>query len=342
MTPTARSPYDAWLEDTLVGESLIMRRLRSMIARVGQSAVPVLVRGPTGVGKEVVAQALHRISGRSGSMVAVNICALGDTMFESALFGHVRGAFTGALNDTTGFVTEADRGTLFLDEIGALPLREQAKLLRVLETRTYRPVGAPRDRASDFRLVTATNEDLEDAVESARFRGDLRYRLGTIELRVPALVERRGDIPLLVRHVSGMIARSAAVHIDDAAMATLVAYDWPGNVRELQSVVTTVLFLGDGMCIERSDVLQVLERPQSPIDQTIAVDLEARSTLVQMLEAAVWNTSQVATELGVNRATVYRRMRMLGINVPVKTPQRRAAVHDIPSGELSVTDARRI
>ncbi|HEY2025510.1 MAG TPA: sigma 54-interacting transcriptional regulator, partial [Gemmatimonadaceae bacterium] len=111
MTPTARSPYDAWLEDTLVGESLIMRRLRSMIARVGQSAVPVLVRGPTGVGKEVVAQALHRISGRSGSMVAVNICALGDTMFESALFGHVRGAFTGALHDTTGFVTEADRGT---------------------------------------------------------------------------------------------------------------------------------------------------------------------------------------------------------------------------------------
>jgi DNA-binding NtrC family response regulator len=320
MSVPAMTPYDAWLESHIVGDSLVMRRLRAMVARVARSPLPVLISGPTGAGKELVAEAIHRISGRTGALVAVNICALGDSMFESALFGHVRGAFTGAVADAIGLVSEADRGTLFLDEIGALPTREQAKLLRVLETRTYRPVGASRDRASDFRLVTATNEDLDEAVEGSRFRGDLRYRLGKLVLRIPPLQERRGDIPVLVRHFIEGASPAAPVVVDDRAMDVLVAYEWPGNVRELRSVMNMLLLLGDGAPIVRSDVLGAIDR--RPVSQPKEPEREA---LTRLLVECDWDTSLAATELGIHRVTVYRRMRAFGIRVPAHTRKRSEA-----------------
>lgn len=325
MSVPRMTPYDAWLENLMVGQSLAIRCLRSMITRVARSPLPVLVSGPTGAGKELVAEAIHRVSGRAGALVAVNVCALGEGTFESALFGHVRGAFTGAVGDVAGLVKEADRGTLFLDEIGALPMREQAKLLRVLETRTYRPVGGSRDQVSDFRLVTATNENLDDAVREARFRDDLRYRLGKVVLHVPSLLERRDDVPALVRHFVDLASPDGPVLVDDAAMEALAGYEWPGNVRELRSVVSTLLLLGDGVRITRSEVLAALDRPATVVDasQSLAAS-RARAALTRLLEECAWDTSLVAAELRVHRVTVYRRMRALGISVPAHARHLRA------------------
>jgi DNA-binding NtrC family response regulator len=317
MTVSVVMENDAWLATLIVGESLAIRRLRALIARVARSPLPVLITGPTGAGKELVAEGIHRLSGRAGALVATNVCALGESLFESALFGHVRGAFTGATNDTTGLVGEADRGTLFLDEIGALPLREQAKLLRVLETRCYRPVGASRDQMSDFRLLAATNEDLDDAVDGARFREDLRGRLGPLVLHVPSIADRRVDVPLLVRHFVDRVSPRTSIVVDDAAMAVLMSYEWRGNVRELRDVVSTLVVLGDGVRIGRSEVQAVLDRPSAMMSAERPAPMSAeRAALAQLLDQCGWDTSRVAAERRIHRGTVYRRMRALGITVP--------------------------
>jgi len=318
--PADVTPFDAWLATHIVGDSVAIQRLRQTIVRAARSELPVLISGPTGAGKELVAEAIHRISGRQGALVAVNVCALGESMFESALFGHVRGAFTGAAGDTAGLVAEADRGTLFLDEIGALPTREQVKLLRVLETRSYRPVGGTRDRVSSFRLVTATNEDLDYAVMEGRFRGDLRHRLGRLVLHVPSLAARREDIPLLATHFADLPGDAASVTIESDAMALLTAYDWPGNVRELRSLIAAAATLSDDGRIRRSDVLAILgdagaEALMLPLE--LAVDAShARHALREILRECRYDTTLAAERLGIHRATVYRRMRALGLSMP--------------------------
>src|SRR3954470_19051267 len=184
----------------IVGDSSAIQQLRALIATVAPTRLPVLVEGPTGSGKELVAAALHQASGRRGRLVAFNVCAIGDALFEDALFGHVRGAFTGAANDSAGFLREADAGTVFLDEISGLPWALQAKLLRAVETGEFRPVGAARDARSDFRVVAATNEHLDDLVECGRFRADLKHRIGGVVISVPTLAERVDDIPDLTRY----------------------------------------------------------------------------------------------------------------------------------------------
>jgi two-component system response regulator AtoC len=314
------TPFDTWLETLLVGDSVEIRRLRQTIVRVAKSELPVLISGPTGAGKELVAEALHRISGRQGAMVALNVCALGESMFESALFGHARGAFTGSVSDTIGLVGEADRGTLFLDEIGALPAREQVKLLRVLETRTYRPVGGSRDRVSNFRLVTATNEDLDGAVGEGRFRDDLRHRLGRLVLHVPTLAARPGDVPLLVNHFIRLHDDIPLVTVDPDAMALLTTYDWPGNVRELRSVVGALVTLREDDRVRRTDVLAILDspwhRPAALTRDSIVGARDAREALRTVLEECQYDTIAVALRLGIHRVTVYRRMRALGLSVP--------------------------
>ena len=200
-------------EAQLIGDSTAMHHLRAQITRVASSQIPVLIEGPTGSGKELVAQALHRESERKGPLVAVNVCAIADTMFEDAMFGHVRGAFSGAIGDHTGYLLEAHRGTVFLDEIGSLAIGAQIKLLRALETHEFRPVGARGDRTSDFRLIAATNVPLAKAVSEGAFRADLAFRLSGVVIRVPSPLPTlkiflrwpgtsRGDMAPIVRYPS--------------------------------------------------------------------------------------------------------------------------------------------
>jgi two-component system response regulator HydG len=282
----------------------------------------VLIEGATGTGKELVAGLLHRHSRRAGAFVAFNICALSDSMFEDALFGHAKGAYTGAASDSLGFLREAHGGTAFLDEISGLPLPQQAKLLRAIETGVVRPIGSPRDERADFRIVAATNERLDELVTAGRFRADLAHRLSGVVIRVPTLDERREDIPLLVRHFAKHALPEGArgtVAITSAALATLEEHSWSGNVRELKLAVEAAVVLGDG--VVDADALDAVlsRRVRDGAPHELAAHsgrLMERQRLVDALAAASWNTEVVAERLGVHRATVYRRMRRYGVAAP--------------------------
>jgi two-component system, NtrC family, response regulator HydG len=297
----------------LVGESAAMRELRALIHRVAPKHMPVLIHGPTGAGKELVALALHLRSGRSGSFVPFNVCAVADTMFEDTLFGHARGAFTGAVADSSGYMTEADGGTLFLDEISGLGAAQQIKLLRAVETGSFRPVGGRRDRRSDFRVVAATNEDLPGLVRTGRFRADLLHRLNGITIRVPALQERTDDIPLLVQHFLTMEPLDAPVRVGASAMKLLQEHSWPGNVRELRHAVARMVALAEHTEIGRADVVRALQCADTRLAPTRSL---ARDRLVEVLDECGWNAMRAAAVLGVHWTTVYRRMRRFGIARP--------------------------
>jgi DNA-binding NtrC family response regulator len=299
----------------LIGESVPMRQLRTVIARVAASALPVLIEGETGAGKELVARALHQASGRRGALVSFNVCAIADTMFEDALFGHVRGAYTGAVQNAPGYLAEANGGTLFLDEISGLPPASQAKLLRAIETKEFRPVGGNADRRSDFRVVAASNESLAALVEAGRFRRDLSHRLGGIRLAVPALRERAEDIPTLVHRFSAQCAIAGAepVRFSESALRRLQAYDWPGNVRELRYIVEAASALASGPTVGADDVAPFLGvRMGTPPKRATYHDLQ----LLTHLEQSAWNINEAARRLGVHRATVYRRLKRLQVEAP--------------------------
>jgi DNA-binding NtrC family response regulator len=246
-------------EDLIIGESAAVHQIRALIAKLAPTTLPVLIQGPTGSGKELVAQAIHRLSGRSGPLVAVNVCAISDTMFEDALFGHVRGAFSSAIADRAGFLAEADHGSLFLDEIASLPLPTQAKLLRAIETGEFRPVGARHDVRSDFRVIAAANEDVRALAAAERFRPDLLHRLSGAVIRVPGLDARPDDIPALARHFAGQLssANGVPIRLNDAAIRMLQNRAWPGNVRELKHVVECAAAWATTPVVGRGDVAAV-------------------------------------------------------------------------------------
>ncbi|HYD54283.1 MAG TPA: sigma 54-interacting transcriptional regulator [Gemmatimonadaceae bacterium] len=297
----------------LVGDSAPMRRLRALVQVAATSHLPVLVQGATGTGKELVASALHRGSGRRGPLVAFNVCAIGDTMFEDALFGHVRGAFTGAHADVPGYLREAHGGTAFLDEIGSLPLGMQAKLLRAVETGVFRPVGAARDASSDFRLVTATNERLDALVAEGRFRSDLAHRLGAFVVQLPSLEDRLEDVPSLVQHFLRVLHPEELVVVDSAALRLLQQRAWPGNVRELRYVVeVAAAFAGGAFTL---DAVRFALSQRESCGRVARYDdgLQERTSLVEALERARWDIDVAAHRLGVHRATLYRRMKRLGV-----------------------------
>lgn len=322
------------MAELLIGETPVMQQLRALVARAAPSSLPVLIQGPTGAGKELVAEALHSWSGRDGNLVAFNVCALGETMFEDAMFGHVKGAFTGALRDAAGYLLEADRGTVFLDEIGGLPVVAQAKLLRAVEMKQFRPVGATYDRKSEFRLVAASNDDLAGLVNAGRFRADLAYRLRGVVIEVPSLSARRADIPLLARSFLEQAAPGIGLELSADALGELMAQPWTGNVRELRHVVERVVLHGSGRRLTRADV-----RMSLPIggaaQRMLGADAFAKRRLEELLVAHAGDTVKVAVELSVHRATVYRRMKKLGLEGMVPRVSATRAL-ELGAGEKTV------
>ena len=303
------------LESQLLGDSPVMQQLRAQIARVAATRISVLIEGPTGSGKELVAQDLHARSERVGPLVSVNVCAIADTMFEDSMFGHVRGSFSGAISDHVGHLMEAHKGTVFLDEIGGLQLGAQAKLLRALETREFRPVGARSDRSSDFRIVAATNVPLAAAVSSGSFRADLAYRLSGVLIHVPALAAHPEDIPTLAHHfaVKASIQRGTAIHFSDGALARLATHSWPGNVRQLCQVVECAVAFATASRVEVQDVLQLIhESSGDALDVRVSFE---RRRMLDTLRACNWDMARAANLLGVHRASIYRRARRLGVDL---------------------------
>lgn len=315
----------------LVGESPPMRKLREHIARIARTGLPVFIQGETGTGKELVAQALHTASGRTGAFVAFNICAIPEALFESTLFGHIRGSFTGAATDAAGYLAEAHNGTLFLDELGGLSVVLQAKLLRAIETRTYRPVGGRQDRHSHFRVIAATNVDIKMLVDEGRLRSDLVFRLSGDVITVPPLRDRLDDIPYLVRHfvhISELLTPHEFAVSEDA-IALMRTYAWPGNVRELCSVVDRAIVHGGGLAIDARAVSAALG--ESTDRRRVLANGKAgfaRRRLTQVLSENAWRDDRAAAALGVHPTTVYRWRKALGIERPDNNTPR--ALRDQP------------
>lgn len=293
----------------LIGDSLVMQRLRALIERVAPTHLPVLIEGPTGSGKELVARAVHIASGRKGAFVPFNVCAIPDTMFEDAMFGHVRGAFTGAVHDSQGYLAQAHDGTAFFDEVSGLPLGPQAKLLRAIETGEFRPVGARNDARSAFRLVGATNENLESLQERALFREDLRHRFGKLLLALPPLRARQEDIPLLVSHFLASSGAARQADISRRGLRLLQEYDWPGNVRELRAVIDAAAILAPNPTIDAEDIAPMLR--VGLVRQEVQLDFAIRETL-EVLHEVGGDVVAAAKRLGINKTTIYRRIRRAG------------------------------
>jgi len=307
-------------DTSLLGESEVIRRLRDLIYRMAETDTSVLISGETGTGKELVARELHALSARrAGQFVAINCAAVPETLLESELFGHVRGAFTDARADRIGLLQQATGGTLFLDEISAMPMGLQAKVLRAFQERKVRPIGANAEVEFDVRIVSATNIDLETAVEEGRFRQDLFYRLNVIYIEVPALRSRGTDKLLLAQHFVRSFAEKMNKDVsgfNNAAAERLQIYDWPGNVRELQNCIERAVALTTHELISVEDLpekirnyhpSQLFLAGDDPRDLITLAELERRYIL-KVLEAVRDNRTDAARILGLDRKTLYRKL----------------------------------
>jgi two-component system NtrC family response regulator len=297
-----------------------MAELLETALRVASSQATVLITGESGTGKEVLARLVHQHSPRKGGpMVAVNCTAIPDNLIESELFGHVKGAFTGAIANRKGRFQAADQGTLFLDEIGELKMDMQAKLLRAIQEREVEPVGSDRTENVDVRIIAATNKDLHEEVAKARFREDLYYRLSVIPLHIPPLRDRREDIPALANHFLKKLAAPRGVKFSDKVMSLLKSYDWPGNIRELQNTVERSLILRKGTIIGPDDISlptakssEAPEIPDIPPDGVSLEDIE-KGLIVKALEKSGGNRSQAARLLKIPRHVFIYRLEKFGI-----------------------------
>lgn len=314
----------------LVGISRPMRELFSQITRAAKAPLPVLIRGETGTGKELIARELHRMSDRaSGPFIAVNTAAIAESLTESELFGHVKGAFTGADTDRLGCFRQADGGTLFLDEIGDMPTTAQTKILRAIQERVIQPVGSNKSISIDVRIISATHQDLEAAIPEGRFRQDLYFRIRGIELRVPPLRTRREDVLLLANYFLERTFSSDLIPtISSGVIDALLAHSWPGNVRELEQVIVAAA----AMCQANQIQITDLPLPQqnrdaltiaSPFEHLRGLPLtEAKTLLVEQFERAAIesaltdnnsNISAAARQLGLHRQSLQQKMTQLGI-----------------------------
>ncbi len=311
--------------DNVVGRDPRMLKVFEMVSSVADTRATVLLTGESGTGKSMIARAIHRRSGRSkGPFVEVACGALPETLLESELFGHVAGAFTGAAGEKMGKFLQADAGTIFLDEIGTASPAMQVKLLRVLQELKFEQVGGTKTFEVDVRVILATNEDLSRAVAEGRFRQDLYYRVNVIDIELPALRSRTSDIPQLAHSFLAEVredSRREVTGFADDAMATLERYHWPGNVRELQNVVERAVLLGKGPIITVAD-LPVEVRGSGPVimsapvgQKTLKEALEGpeRQIIREVLESNGWNRNATADQLGINRTTLYKKMKRLGL-----------------------------
>src|SRR5882757_5114304 len=302
---------------TLIAESRAMQPVLEMIARIGPSDANVMITGEHGTGKEVVAQTIHALSSRAQrSLVAVNTGALPEGTFESEIFGHVKGAFTDARTDRIGRFELADHGTLFLDEIANVPMRQQAKLLRVLETGELERVGSSKTRKVDVRLLSATNADLHKECEEGRFRPDLLFRLNTIEIHLPPLRERREDVPLLAAHFLSTHAQRYRKRIsgfDHASMQLLLDNPWQGNVRELNHVIERAVLMAQETQIKPADLALRSAREGSPRLEDMSIEEVEAFLIKKALARYSGNVSHAANALGLSRSALYRRLQRYGL-----------------------------
>ena len=307
----------------IVGKHPRMREVFDRVAMIKDSDSTVLIQGESGTGKGLLAQALHRVSPRHAKpFIKVSCAALPETLLESELFGHERGAFTGAIRDRKGRFELADQGTIFLDEIGDLTPSVQVKLLRVLQEQEFERVGGSDTIRVDVRVIAATHRDLPGLMAEGKFREDLYYRLNVIPVNIPALRERRSDIPLLVHHLLdhfASIGKGKAVSISPSAMAVVIDHDWPGNVRELENVLEHAVVCSRGSVIEpealprallsprerRAKPRRASRRPNGPRDE--------RLSILRALDACSWNRARAAARLGIDRTTLWRKMQRLEI-----------------------------
>ena len=300
----------------LISDSRAMQEIVHLIERVGPSDANVLIYGENGTGKSVVAQSLHALSRRAAKpMITVNVGGLSEGVFESELFGHVRGAYTDAKSDRVGRFELADGSTLFLDEIANVPLAQQAKLLRVLESGEFEPVGSSRTRRVDVRILSATNSDLIKEVEVGHFRQDLLFRLNTIEMRVPPLRSRREDIVPLAMHF--LLRHSARYRktingFDPESIRALHSHSWPGNVRELDHAVERAVLMSQQQTIRAAD-LAVQSRDSSPSLEDLSLEEVERALIQKALERSGGNVSEAAKTLGLSRSALYRRLQRYGL-----------------------------
>ncbi|BDG05595.1 sigma-54 interaction domain-containing protein [Anaeromyxobacter oryzae] len=322
-------------DGSLVARSLAMRRLLDAADRVAPRDITILVHGETGSGKELVAARVHARSQRaSAPLVVFNCAAIPAELAESELFGHARGAFTGATDARRGFFAQADGGTLVLDEVGELPAPLQAKLLRVLQSGEIQPVGAGRIERIDVRVVACTNRDLAAEVRAGRFREDLYYRLAVIELRVPPLRERREDIPALVADLASRYAKrfgAGEVSLSPEVVEALREAEWPGNVRELENAVARMVALGGGPeigldalgrgapALGREPAVPPLRQPRVSLREQ--VEALERSVIARTLAAAGGNRTRAARRLGVSRGTLAERVKRYGLEAATTDPE---------------------
>jgi DNA-binding NtrC family response regulator len=319
----------------MIGRDEKMLVVFEWIRTAAKSDISVLILGPTGSGKEVVARMIHELSRRgTENFQAVNCAALPDTLFESEIFGYERGAFTGAHDRKPGRVELADRGTLFLDEIGDLSLVAQAKLLRVLEDRRFERLGGQRVVQVDFRLISATNRPLDQFVRDSRFREDLYYRVNAFSIRLPSLRERPADIAVLANRFIARYCAANGLPLDaksfsPEALALLHAYPWPGNIRELESTVSRAALSAPGRVIRDSDIEFLHPHATTPSDAPTRLPTLAeaeRAHIVRVLEASAWNKKEAARLLEISRGTLYRKIVEYGLEPDARVSRKRPAV----------------
>ncbi|MGD0200759.1 MAG: sigma-54 dependent transcriptional regulator [Bryobacteraceae bacterium] len=302
---------------TLIAEAPSMKPVLELIGRIGPSDANVLITGENGTGKGVVAQALHTVSARAPKpLITVNTGGLPEGVFESELFGHVKGAFTDARADRVGRFELADGGTLFLDEIANIAPTQQAKLLRVLETGEFERLGSSRTRRVDVRLLSATNSDLQAEVTEGRFREDLLFRLNTIEIRIPPLRERREDIPVLAMHFLRQYAlryRKNLASFESAAMQVILEHPWPGNVRELDHSIERAVLMAQGAAVKASDLVLRPSRDAAPKLEDMSLEDVEAFLIRKALARYQGNVSQAAGALGLSRSALYRRIQRYGL-----------------------------
>jgi len=301
----------------MIGVSKPMQNLFDMVEKVAPTDASVLITGENGTGKELVARRLHHLSHRSNQIfLTVDLGALSENLFESELFGHVRGAFTDAREDRPGKFEVASGGTLFLDEIGNLSVPMQAKMLTALQNRQVYRVGSNRPLEFDVRLISATNRPLQEMVKNGRFRQDLLYRINTVVIHVPPLRQRKEDIPLLVNHFTGVYGQKynkTGLHVNSDDMKRLENYSWPGNVRELQHMVERAVILADRNTLDFSGVKRQPASPVATMTESLNLEELERQAIAEAIRKHGGNMSRAAAELGLGRTTLYRKMEKYGL-----------------------------